>query len=262
MLRLQIPVIGAVMAFMSLPAMAADYIAEPPVVEYVEPAPVYGGWYLRGHIGMSNQRLGRLHNEVNAAGDFEWLERGSFDSAPIFGGGVGFKVNDYLRLDGIVEYRGKASFSALDRYPGGTDADGDVWTAGTNDYSAKKSELLLMANAYADLGTFHGITPYIGAGLGVSRNTIHHFRDVNVPQGGVAYSGSKSDWQLAWALHAGVGIQATDRMTIDLGYSYLDLGNATTHDVVTYDGGTNVGPFKFKNITSHDFKLGVRYALF
>lgn len=262
MLNLRIPAMSAVLAMaMTLPAMTADYIPEPSVIEYEAPAPVYGGWYLRGHIGMSNQRLGHLENAVNSAGNFEWLERGSFDSAPIFGGGVGYKVNDYLRLDGIVEYRGKASFSALDRYPGNPDPVGG-WPAGSNEYHAKKSELLLMANAYADLGNFHGITPYIGAGLGVSRNTIHHFRDVNVPNQGVAYGDTKSDWQLAWALHAGVGIQATDRMTIDLGYSYLDLGNATTHDVISYDGAQNVGPFKFKNITSHDFKLGVRYALF
>lgn len=260
MLRLRIPAIGAVATMaLTLPAMTADYIPEPPVVEieYEQPAPVYGGWYLRGHVGMSNQRLKRLENAVNAAGDFEWLERGSFSSAPLFGGGVGYKVNDYLRLDGIVEYRGKASFSALDRY---FDSSGDP--DGTNEYDAKKSEFLLMANAYADLGNFHGVTPYIGAGLGASRNTIHHFRDVNVPQNSVAYGGTRSQWQLAWALHAGVGIQATDRMTVDLGYSYLSLGNARTHDVVTYDGATNVGPFKFRNITSHDFKLGVRYALF
>lgn len=259
MLKLRIPAaMGVAMATaLALPATAADYIPEPPVIEYEEPAPVYGGWYLRGHIGMSNQRLGGLRNAVHAAGNFEWLDRGGFDSAPLFGGGVGFKVNDYLRLDGIVEYRGKASFSALDRYPAAGGAPG-----GTNDYDAKKSEFLLMANAYADLGNFYGITPYIGAGLGVSRNTIHHFRDVNVPNNSVAYSGTESDWQLAWALHAGVGIQATDRVTIDLGYSYLDLGDARTRDVVTYDGATNVGPFRFKNITSHDFKLGVRYALF
>ncbi len=260
MMKLRIPAaVGVVAAStLALPAMAADYIPEPPVIEYEEPAPVYGGWYLRGHIGMSNQRLGALRYEGPVVGDFEWLDRGGFSSAPVFGGGIGYKVNDYLRLDGIVEYRGKASFSALDRY----DQDGDGLWDGTNEYDAKKSELLLMANAYADLGTFHGITPYVGAGLGVSRNTIHHFRDVNVPNNSVAFSGTESTWQLAWALHAGVGIQATDRVTIDLGYTYLNLGDGKTRDVVTYDGATNIGPFRFKDITSHDFKVGVRYSLY
>lgn len=253
-------VMGAVLSMtMALPAVAADWIPEPPVIEYPEPQPepVYGGWYLRGHIGGSNQRFRGLENAVNAAGNFEWVDRGGFSSAPIFGGGVGYKVNDYLRLDGIVEYRGKSSFTALDRYPAGP-----TWGAGTNEYSAKKSELLLMANAYADLGEFRGVTPYIGAGLGVSRNTISNFRDVNGPTGGVAFSDKHSTWQLAWALHAGVGIKASDRVTVDLGYSYVHLGDGKTKDVVAYDGSSNVGPFKFKDIASHDFKLGVRYSLY
>ena len=259
MLKFKTPfVMGAVLSMtVALPVMAADFIPEPPVIEYPEPEPVYGGWYLRGHIGASNQRLDHLWNAVNAAGNFEWIDRGGFDSAPVFGGGVGYKVNDYLRLDGIIEYRGKASFTALDRYPAAGGAP-----AGTNEYSAKKSELLLMANAYADLGEFHGITPYIGAGLGVSRNTISHFRDVNVPNNSVYFAGEDSTWQLAWALHAGVGIKATDRMTIDLGYSYVNLGDARTGDAVAYVGPGNIGPFEFKDIASHDFKVGVRYSLF
>ena len=244
---------------LALPAVAADWIPEPPVIEYPEPEPIYGGWYLRGHIGASNQRLGSLwHPLHDVNGNFEWLDKGGFDSAPIFGGGIGYQVNDYLRLDGIVEYRGKASFSAMDRYhaPG----DPTDWQ-GSNDYDAKKSELLLMANAYADLGDFHGITPYIGAGLGVSRNTISHFRDINVPNNSVYHAGSESTWQLAWALHAGVGIKATDRMTIDLGYSYVNLGDAKTKEAVAYDGST-IEAFRFKDIASHDFKLGVRYSLY
>jgi opacity protein-like surface antigen len=118
-----------------------------------------------------------------------------------------------------------------------------------------------MANAYADLGEFYGITPYIGAGIGVSRNTIHDFRDINVPTGGVAYGGTRSGWELAWALHAGVGIKATDRLTVDLGYSYVHLGDAGTNRVVAYDGSGSVAPFTLKDIASHDFKLGVRYSL-
>jgi opacity protein-like surface antigen len=259
MLKLHAPLVLAAGLAMVLPAAAADYIPEPPVIEYVEPAPVYGGWYLRGHIGMSNQRLGSLDNpNYSRAAFHQFLNEGDFASAPVVGGGIGYKVNDYLRLDGIVEYRGKSSFRALDRY----DSDGDgVWD-GTNEYNAKKSELLLMANAYADLGDFYGITPYIGAGIGVSRNTIHGFTDTNTPTGGVAYGGTRSEWELAWALHAGVGIKASDRVTIDLGYSYVDLGDGMTNDVIAYDGSDNVGPYTFKNITSHDFKLGVRYSLY
>ena len=43
-----------------------------------------------------------------------------------------------------------------------------------------------MANAYVDLGNWYGVVPYVGAGIGASRNTICTFRDINVPTQGVA----------------------------------------------------------------------------
>lgn len=243
-----------------LPAQAAD-LYEPPVIEYEPPVEYrsFGGWYLRGHIGMTNQRSKSPYNILmEDPAIHEWLDKGGFGSAPLFGIGAGYQVNNYLRVDGIVEYRGKASFSALDRY----DITGDGIWDGSNQYDAKKSEWLLMANAYADLGEFNGLVPYVGAGIGASRNTIHNFRDVNVANNGVAYADSASTWNFAWALHAGIGYKVTDAMTIDLGYSYVDLGKARTGDVRPFNGpGTIDNPTHFRNITSHDVKLGVRYSL-
>ena len=249
----------------SLAAMVSAFAAdlyEPPVIEYIPPEPVYGGWYLRGHIGMSNQQVKSLSNVLFTApgvNDFQIRDK-NFEAGPTFALGAGYKVNNYLRVDGIVEYRGEVGFHGLDTW---VDGGGN---ARYNNYTAKKSEWLLMANAYADLGDFHGVVPYVGAGIGASRNTIHSFRDMgidpttNAPTMG--YAGAASKWNLAWALHAGVGIKATDRMTIDLGYSYLNLGHAQSGDIVTYTGVNAVdNPMHFRNITSHDFKLGVRYAL-
>src|SRR5205823_248027 len=84
--------------------------------------------------------------------------KGGFDSAPFYGAGVGYQWNSWFRTDVTGEYRGKASFHALDRY----------FNAGyfTNDYSASKSEWVALVNAYIDLGTWWSITPYIGAGVG------------------------------------------------------------------------------------------------
>lgn len=255
---------GAALAVAAaVPALAAD-LYEPPVIEYIpEPVPSFGGWYLRGHIGMSNQQVGNLHNvlfdNLTAANNLQIRDK-NFEAGPTFGAGVGYQINDYLRVDGIVEYRGEVGFHGLDTWHDGVNAR-------YNNYTAKKSEWLLMANAYADLGDFHGVVPYVGAGIGASRNTIHSFRDAGTTGGAggvptLAYADAASTWNLAWALHAGVGIKATDRMTIDLGYSYMNLGHAKSGDLVTYDGVNTVdNPMHFRNITSHDFKLGVRYAL-
>lgn len=257
------PLLGvALAAVVAGPALAADFY-EPPVVEappvYHKPVAV-GGWYIRGHLGMSNQQYKGLYNVLfDTVDNLEFLDKGGFSSAPLFGVGVGYKVNQWLRGDLTVEYRGKAAFTALDRYEVVDDGNPNTWD-GTNEYSAKKSEWLVLANAYVDLGDFHGISPYLGAGAGMSRNTIHHFRDINVPNLGVAYGGTASKWNFAWALHAGLTIKATDNLDVDLGYSFVNLGDARSGDLVTYTGVNNVNnPMHFRKLTSHDFKLGVRY---
>jgi opacity protein-like surface antigen len=231
--------------------------ADVPIVPYVEPAPI-GGWYLRGYIGMSNQQVGKLDNALFATGGtVQFLDSGSFDSAPIYGIGAGYQFNQWFRADLTGEYRGKASFSALDRYDFNNDG---VWD-GTNQYTATKHEWLLLANAYVDLGTWWGITPYVGAGIGASNNTISGFQDINTANAGVAYADSASKWNFAWALHAGAGWAVTQNVTVDLGYRYVDLGDARTGDIIAYTGANNFNnPMIFDSLTSHDVHLGVRYA--
>jgi opacity protein-like surface antigen len=250
--------VAAAIALVWLPG--ASLAADMPV--YEAPAPAFGGWYLRGHIGMSNQSFDGLeHVLFDDPGYFTFLNKGGFDSAPTFGFGVGYQFNEWFRADLTGEYRGKSSFNALDFY----DTDGDLNTTddqGTNDYTGKKSEWLFLVNGYVDLGTYRGITPYVGAGIGASRNTISDFRDANIMTGGGGYAGAASIWQFAWALHAGLGIHVTDNLMVDLGYSYLDLGNAQTDTLLGIDGKcVACQPMRFSNITSHDFKLGIRYML-
>ena len=99
-----------------------------------------------------------------------------------------------------VEYRGKANFHGFDIINNGG-------VAGSDEYRGSKSEWLVLANVYVDLGTWYSLTPFVGAGIGVSRNTISNFMDINTPTGGVAFGDSASKWNFAWAAHAGVSYQ-------------------------------------------------------
>ncbi|MBZ9603764.1 outer membrane protein [Phyllobacterium chamaecytisi] len=248
---------AALLCLGAVPAYSAD-IQDPQVVEVQQ----FGGWYLRGDIGMSNQQFDGL-DYVGFADPavHGWHDEGDFDAGITGQIGVGYQFNDWFRADVTGQYRGKTEFSALDFYD--TDGIPDNGDEATNEYHAKKSEWLFLANAYTDLGTYAGLTPYVGAGIGASRNTISNFTDNNAITGGGGFAGSDSQWEFAWALHAGVGIKATDRMTIDLGYSYLDLGDGQTANASNFipsQTRPNPEPFKFKDITSHDFKVGVRYA--
>ncbi len=67
---------------------------------------------------------------------------------------------------------------------------------------------------------------------------------------------------LAWALHAGLGYRVTPNVTLELGYSYMNLGDATTGADSNFAGtATPQFPWTMKDITSHDLKLGVRWDL-
>ena len=229
------------------------------------PAVDYSGWYLRGDIGFSNQNVGSLFNvNYNGFTSVSSVDKG-FDAAPLFGLGVGYTVNNWLRFDVTGEYRGAANFHGLDvgAIPGGGFSD--------DRYTGSKSEWTFMFNGYVDLGTWWNITPFIGAGVGVSRNTISNFGDISVcvnslscagNGGSDAFGGTASKWNFAWALHAGLAYQVWRNVTLELAYRYIDLGNAQSGDLAAFDGTNNFyNPMEFHHLTSQDIKLGVRFNL-
>jgi len=241
---------------LSQAAFAADMAIAPPPQMYAPPPVIedFGGWYLRGDIGFSNQRVDRLNNVLDA-GNTSSVQNLNFNTAGIYGLGVGYRVNNWFRADVTGEYRGNSQFFGTDRitYPGGV---------GTDSYHATKNEWVVLANAYVDLGTWWCMTPFIGAGVGGARVAINNFTDTNTPNSTVAFGDNTSKWNLAWALHAGVAYKVTPNFTVELAYRYLDMGDGLTGDLRTFDGINNVNnPMTFKNITSHDLKLGVRWDL-
>ena len=122
-----------------------------------------------------------------------------------------------------------------------------------------------LINGYVDLGTWRGITPFVGAGIGASYNTIAGFRDVNTGTGGVAFAGDNSKWDFAWALQAGLAYEVTPGLSLELGYRYLHLGDAQSGDVNPYDGDCGgpcrYSPMEFKGLYSNDIKFGMRWML-
>lgn len=266
--RLKLPILIATALLGAGVAQAADY-APPPqcydaaliasgrapygAIPCYTPPPVvieeFSSWYLRGDIGISNQRVKSLDNVLSVPGTFSTPNGYGFDSAGIFGIGVGYYFNDWLRFDLTGEYRSRANFHGLEIFNGYTD-----------EYHGSKSEWLFLANGYVDLGTWHNVTPFVGAGVGVSRNTIHNFVDNNIPNQGVAYGADASKWSFAWALHAGLAYKVTKNFTVELAYRYVHLGDAVTGDLIAYDGTNTVyNPTTFKSLSSHDVRLGLRF---
>jgi len=239
-------------ALAAMPALAADLPMEPIPVA---PA-IISGWYLRGDIGYANQDVDELDNALYEFTDSVDNVSKDFDGAPIFSAGVGYRFNRWFRADITGEYRSKADFTGADIIV--TDGDTTV-----NTYDAKKSEWLGLINAYVDLGSWHGVSPYIGGGVGAVNVEISGFSDIGVGTSGdpaFAFGDDHDEWNFAWAVYAGLGFEVTPQLTLDLGYRYLDLGDAESGDLVAYDGTDEVdNPFEFKDLESHDIRLGMRY---
>jgi opacity protein-like surface antigen len=249
-------------------AQAADYnypppppVYQPPPIIIQQPAVEFAGnWYLRGQIGIG--MMSSYDLEVSPIPPTGRFASQSIGDAYFIGAGVGYEWNSWLRFDATVEYRAKSQISALGHYqPGGS---GPVFV---DNYTGNLKSWVFLANAYVDLGTWDCFTPFVGAGIGGAYNTITDFSDVspNVPGPGPGSTGSSfgvgrdtSQWNLAWALYAGVTYNVSKSFKVDLTYRYLSLGSAT--DTIDCNGGCGGTEFKFNNLYSHDFMLAFRWV--
>jgi opacity protein-like surface antigen len=274
---------GAVLAGATTVAAAADLRGPVPVG--LPPAPVAmpiaesSGWYLRGDVGvgvLNTGKLGYSDNNPNVTIVDKHL------GAQIHGGiGVGYQFNSWFRADITGEYRGSAKLRLRDEYSYqqpcllAINAAQTCQVFGTNSGRGDVSSLVGLANLYLDLGTWHGLTPYIGAGFGIAQNRLSGIADrgynfsfsTTAPNNPDAYgtatgsagSGTKSSF--AYALMAGVSADVAPNWKLDVGYRYLNMGK--------YQSGTYVcaapcgTPYSLqgRNLDAHEVRVGLRWML-
>lgn len=229
---------------LALPSVASaadlpEYIPEP----YVAPQ---GGWYLRGDIGFKIYADPSARTDYRDIGDFS---NENMDNAAIIGGGIGYYFNDWFRSDLTVDYETKSGFEG--RAPCLSSCGGATTTKETADIDA----WTIMVNAYADLGTWQGFTPYVGAGIGASYLKASDIRYVNA-DGSTGSYGNHGEWNLAWALMAGAAYEISPNMMVDAGYQFRSLGKAKSGGI---DGTRN--KIEYEDIYAHELRLGLRYNI-
>ena len=229
-------------------AQAADY-PQPPPVYVPPPPPCCDAWYLRGFVGVGmngNYDLNYLPNPANVGNGFVF-QSNSISDATFVGGAVGYEWNNWLRFDVSAEYRSRTRVYAFGSYP----------PAGLDTYEGYIKSYVFLANAFVDLGTWECFTPFVGVGIGTSYLKLDTFTDIN-PNGGFGFGRNPTDWNLAWALYAGLAYNISKNFTVELTYRYLNYGSIT--DTVDCNGGCNPDSFEFKNLYSHDFMIGLRWT--
>lgn len=226
-------VIGSVGALaLAVTAHAADMPRYPMPVE--KPSLIatefVSGWYARADLGYRMGSLGSIDAWVP-------ITTTHYDNTVTAGGGFGYK-HKWLRGDLTFDYGLRARVK------------GDS-AAVTDFYVAKLDTFTALANVYFDMGTWGGLTPYVGAGAGTSRLNITDVQAV-----GVIGTGPPRDvYRFSWAWMAGLSYQFTSNLALDVGYRYLHLGDAVSPDD---SAGRRI---HFRNLTGQEIRIGLRLLL-
>ena len=269
------------LALAPTPTLGADLFgtASPPMTYPDSQSPlteVGSNWYLRGDVGYG---IGNEPTVVPTAGLVpailtDALTGASYVNAPpgnassnvgVTRGnnknidglnadiGVGYRVNNYLRLEATYMYSTGPSLSynkgslcpdatvAESNEVGGTAVPvGYLWApvACTGYLHATQTNNTALASAYFDLGNFWGFTPYIGAGAGLNANTISgstHFlinSDGTPFRGNTSSSGAPNVWVVqtgidggGYAIYTPLGTQPN----VDFGNQNWDRHFSSTH---------------------------------
>lgn len=155
------------------------------------------------------------------------LGTGDAGDAGILGVGLGYHVNEYMKSDLTIGYRGwgNVDMKADDQ------KKTDVWS------------MPVLANFYLSYPATNHFNVYGMAGLGMSLNKTDGLRD--------AKGATKTNF--AWTVGLGAEYMVTDCMSLDLGYRYTDLGQARVKARTGYTGKSK------QDLRSNDIKLTARY---
>ena len=199
--------------------------------------------YLRADLGYL------LSGDTNVnAGYAGGIRQSSLDDTWLVNVGGGCRSgSEGLRADVLFGYHGERDFA------GTAEAASGAAGLNTNEpLSTSVKSYTLMFNTYYDFGQIRGFVPYLGAGIGAAYHVVD---DVSFAGG---HTEGDETTSFAWALMAGLGYQVSDRAILDLGYRYIDLGNAKSGGG-TANAGQRNRQIELDSITAHEFTLGLRY---
>lgn len=185
---------------------------------------------------------------------------GSFGNGVVLDAGLGYRVNRWLRVEGLFSYRPSYDYSGQANFN---------QVALPQPVSANLSSVAGFGVGYLDLPSIGKVRPFLGAGVGVARNRIsavsYEFPTLASAASTTIAGGTTTG--VAWLLTAGVEIPLNDRLSLDLAYRYTDLGKVKTDaGSATIVRPAPVGTFNLdiagtqSALQTHGAMLTLRYA--
>lgn len=146
-------------------------------------------------------------------------------------------------------------------------AQGDTFIINGTSYSEQSHQHIksttLMLSGQIDLASYFNqddwlFHPYVGLGVGVSRNKLSDLsaNEDNVSAGVVSLDNADTHTDFAWQTKLGVTYAATKHIVLDLSYAYNDYGKVKAKS--TTSGSTTYSSYEM-NYRTQQIMLGMRY---
>ena len=285
-----------------------------------KPAELGSGWYIRGDIGINfngRQDVSINGNPVDEDPDTIFAIN-NFTDKTHYDVGVGYRFSKFLRMDATLGRLAGTDYStsklmyedAASAFPNdplavqpddanpcngwGTfsavDLNGNQYVYIGDDFitncirqdNVEYDVLYGMASVYADLGKWHGFSPYVGAGIGVGRlrwreeigAVVCVPRPAEVREEGCQAFGVDEqagenetyrqtgtisegvDYRLGYSVAAGFGYDITPNTTMDVGYKYMNFGST-----ILSTGNTTGSGLSASGYGTHQINVGLRYSI-
>ena len=123
----------------------------------------------------------------------------------------------------------------------------------------------IFINGFYDFESFaiinSSVTPYIGGGIGISRNKMGVVTEVT-PENEVAYLDGNKVSQFSYKLAAGTLVSLTESLSLDINYQYVDLGSFKSGLGYVASGGATGNLTEALNggeIKTQELMVGLQY---
>lgn len=185
---------------------------------------------------------------------------GGYGSSAALSGGIGYRIDPHFRIDLTLGWRPQFRFSGDANFPvaGGQAVRGDVSTL----TGMVTGYLDLAPLLPVDLGPFE---PFVGAGIGVSRNRLegNTLSFSAIPQVVTTPDGTWTGF--AWTATAGTAIRLGPQIALEIAYRYTDFGRVESdRGAATRYRPSGTVPLAIdgtrSDLSSHGIAIGLRYA--
>ena len=212
------------------------------------------GFYITPKGGISKSMDTGVILGDTGGGQFD-IKDNDLGTGYVFGLSVGKYITNNFRVELEASQRGGLEYDT--EYASepnlGTTTKADIKTQS------------IFINGFYDFESFaiinSSVTPYIGGGIGISRNKMGVVTEVT-PENEVAYLDGNKVSQFSYKLAAGTLINLTKKLSLDINYQYVDLGSFKSGlDYVASGGatGTLTEALNDGEIKTQELMVGLQY---